>query len=226
MEEVEKLKAELKQMQLERDYEVQRLTGLLHSLKNRTMPHEDVREFQLKFGWYLPSSPMVIVDPELNQARIDLIHEELKELVDAIDAKDLAGQADALVDLVYVALGFANLLGLGPAWQELWDDVQRANWSKERGVGKRGHAHDVVKPPGWVGPRTEQILAKYTGGVDHSTAGHQHALPFERPKFCAVTVDTDKGPVTCGQEVFATTSGDVCSNGHGGGPTFEVPGAE
>lgn len=50
-------------------------------------------------------------------------------------------------------------------WDELWTDVQRANMSKVRAErpsdSKRGSVWDVVKPAGWIAPRTEEILAKY-----------------------------------------------------------------
>ena len=37
---------------------------------------------------------------------------------------------DALIDLTYVAMGTAYMMGL--PWQDLWDEVQRANMSKVR----------------------------------------------------------------------------------------------
>lgn len=50
-------------------------------------------------------------------------------------------------------------------WDELWNDVQRANMSKVRATdpsaSKRGSAWDVVKPIGWVPPRTEELVAKF-----------------------------------------------------------------
>lgn len=50
-------------------------------------------------------------------------------------------------------------------WDELWEDVQRANMSKERalraGDSKRGSTWDVIKPQGWVSPRTAEIIAKH-----------------------------------------------------------------
>lgn len=73
------------------------------------------------------------------------------------EPQSLAGQADALVDIVYVALGTAVQLGLTSVWHRLWDDVQRANLAKVRGASDRAHT-DVVKPPGWMPPRTDDIL--------------------------------------------------------------------
>lgn len=72
---------------------------------------------------------------------------------------DLAGQADALVDLVYVALGTAVMMGL--PWQELWSDVHAANLRKVRGRTKRDMPLDLMKPEGWVGPQTASILGHH-----------------------------------------------------------------
>lgn len=50
-------------------------------------------------------------------------------------------------------------------WNKLWDDVQRANMSKERALkasdSKRGSTWDVVKPKGWIPPRTEEIVNSF-----------------------------------------------------------------
>lgn len=72
---------------------------------------------------------------------------------------DLAGQADALVDLVYVALGTAVMMGL--PWQELWSDVHAANLRKVRGRTKRDMPLDLMKPEGWAGPQTASILGSH-----------------------------------------------------------------
>ena len=116
---------------------------------------KDVAKFQLKFGQLVYKHPGHLTHRKL-QERIDFLQEELDEFKKACDEQDLAEQADALVDLVYVALGTANMLGL--PFDELWSDVQRANMAKKRGVGKRGHLVDCIKPEGWVGPKTMDIL--------------------------------------------------------------------
>ena len=50
-------------------------------------------------------------------------------------------------------------------WDELWNDVQHANMSKERALkatdSKRGSTYDVIKPVGWVPPLTEEIIARH-----------------------------------------------------------------
>lgn len=103
------------------------------------------------------------VPEELAKLRRTLIEEELKEWLDAIEAGDIDEQADALVDLVYVVMGTAQVYGF--PWHELWNDVQRANMTKKRAEAdgsnsKRGNGFDAYKPEGWIGPRTHDIMLK------------------------------------------------------------------
>ena len=62
--------------------------------------------------------------------RVSLLAEELKELEDAIDNKDLVEIADALCDLQYVLSGAILEFGLGEKFKSLFDEVQRSNMSK------------------------------------------------------------------------------------------------
>lgn len=131
---------------------------------------KDVGDFHAKFTLLQATAPSLLTQRKL-QERIEFMQEELDEFImacainpttwepDKERDQDLPGQADALVDLVYVALGTAQMLGL--PWQELWNDVQRANMAKVRGTTHRGHAVDVTKPQGWVGPQGAAILQRH-----------------------------------------------------------------
>ncbi len=121
----------------------------------------DVKDFNEKFGLihHATMRPPVHLTKRKLRERFECMYEELAEFQEAIDTQDLEAQADALIDLVYFAIGTAVMLNL--PWQELWDDVHRANMAKERGVTKRGHKVDLVKPEGWVGPRTGDILRSH-----------------------------------------------------------------
>ena len=119
---------------------------------------DDVYAFHEKFDLLRHSSPVHLTQRKLDE-RVECMQEELTEFSTAVQTQDLAAMADALVDLVYFALGTAVMLGL--PWVELWDDVQRANMGKVRGETKRGHRVDVTKPPSWKGPRTREILDKF-----------------------------------------------------------------
>lgn len=118
---------------------------------------DDVRTLHAKFDLGIATTPSLESKQKLNE-RLDFLFEELEEMDKAYRTGDFPGIADALVDLVVVALGTAIQLGL--PWDELWNDVQRANLAKVRGVGPRGHAVDLIKPEGWVPPQTLEILRK------------------------------------------------------------------
>ena len=102
---------------------------------------------------YEGSNPRLLTIDEL-KFRSKFMREEFNEFMDAAGHEDLAGMADALVDLVYVAMGTAHMMGL--PWETLWSEVQRANMQKERAVrveqSKRGSTLDVIKPDGWTPP--------------------------------------------------------------------------
>lgn len=124
---------------------------------------QDVRDFHRKFN--VPSRKLGTgpghVSLRTLRQRGDHLREELDEFVRAALIQDLAGMADALVDLVYVAKGTAIMLGL--PWERLWNEVQTANMAKEPRRTKR-HDHDVVKPDGWQPPDIAGTLQ--TAGYD------------------------------------------------------------
>lgn len=58
------------------------------------------------------------------------MQEELDELKEAIEAKDITGVADALSDLQYVLSGAILEFGLADKFKALFEEVQRSNMSK------------------------------------------------------------------------------------------------
>lgn len=128
---------------------------------------DDVGDFHERFGldnvtWHDPGERDVPVD--LMAFRIKFLTEELVELQDAWVANSRVDMFDALLDLVYVAMGTAHLMGL--PWQAGWDEVQRANMTKVRAASdgtdsKRSSGWDVIKPPGWTPPDLESVLTPY-----------------------------------------------------------------
>ena len=125
----------------------------------------DVGRFHEKFELpHFPQARLIMPPADVFGFRFKFMNEELMEFFDAFVANDLAGMADALADLVYVALGTAHLCGL--PFNEVWAEVQRANMTKERRTqdgsldprSKRKHSLDVVKPAGWKPPDIAGIL--------------------------------------------------------------------
>jgi len=88
-----------------------------------------VAEFHRTFQHPIEDHP-VIPSKERCNLRISLIREELSELEDAIEKRDLVQIADALCDLQYVLTGAVLEFGLGEKFRDLFDEVQRSNLSK------------------------------------------------------------------------------------------------
>jgi len=113
----------------------------------------DVCHFHEKFD--IPQTEMSSFLPkDMMQFRVEFLKEEVEEFVDAYMTDNVYKAFDALIDLVYVALGTAYMMNL--PWNVGWQHVQDANMRKERAKtvaeSKRGTTIDVVKPEGWVAP--------------------------------------------------------------------------
>lgn len=126
---------------------------------------QDIKAFHEKFGLAYDGPPRELPD-DVRGFRFKFLQEELEEYRQALLDCDLEGQLDALVDLVYVALGTAYLAGL--PFDAAWNEVQAANMRKVKagpnGEGsKRGSPHDVVKPQFWQGPDIARVLREAQG---------------------------------------------------------------
>lgn len=132
-----------------------------------TTNFEDVQFFHRKFDVGTPDSHPHLIPEDVWHFRQKFLHQELAEIEEAYEQKDLAKFFDGLIDLVYVLLGTADLASL--PWQAGWDEVQRANLEKQRAASAeqsqqltgRGHHLDVIKPPGWTPPDIAGILDSY-----------------------------------------------------------------
>lgn len=132
--------------------------AMLHGL---TLPQlvRDVRTFNERFGLPRPAKSTDL-DDKLSDFRYNFMVEELEEYNLANCADDRESQLDALVDLVYVAIGTAVMAGWD--FEEAWRRVHAANMkkvpAKSADESKRGHALDVVKPVGWVAPDLSDLV--------------------------------------------------------------------
>jgi len=109
---------------------------------------EDNEKFQSKFGF-----DKVPFDEDKLNFRNDLLSEEYFEIQKALDERNAEEWVDGHVDIIVIALGNLKLAGVDP--QKAWDEVVRANMSKERGVKpgrEQSGGFDVIKPEGWTGP--------------------------------------------------------------------------
>lgn len=120
---------------------------------------KDIDNFHKKYGFEKNEKIDIPSNSELINFRTAFLMEELAEYTNAITKKDAAGALDALVDIVYIALGTAWLFNL--PFEKAWNEVQKANMSKIRAkdkTGKRGTKFDVVKPKDWKAPNIEKII--------------------------------------------------------------------
>ena len=120
---------------------------------------KDIDNFHKKYGFEKNEKIDIPNNSELINFRNAFLMEELAEYTNAITKKDAAGALDALVDIVYIALGTAWLFNL--PFEKAWNEVQKANMSKIRAkdkTGKRGTKFDVVKPKDWKAPNIEKII--------------------------------------------------------------------
>lgn len=117
----------------------------------------DIEDFQKRMGYHYSGEPRIIPE-SLQLDGIRHLHEELQEYIDSVNAGDLAGALDALVDIVYVAKGLAYKHGF--PWGEAWQAVQKANMSKMPAPSVEGGKGGVVKPEGWEAPDIRSIVEK------------------------------------------------------------------
>lgn len=116
-----------------------------------------VKEFHKAFNHPYSDKP-TLIDMNLAQKRYDWMKEEIDEFLEAVENRDIYEQADAMIDLIYFALGTLVVLGVTPA--EVFKVVQNANMSKLWEDGKprfREGDGKVIKPPTWEDPHDKIV---------------------------------------------------------------------
>jgi predicted HAD superfamily Cof-like phosphohydrolase len=86
-----------------------------------------VKTFMETFGQEVKTKPSFSSD-KINNLRYDLIKEELEELKEAMENKDLLEVADALTDILYVTYGAGHAFGID--LDKCFEEVQNSNMSK------------------------------------------------------------------------------------------------
>ena len=119
---------------------------------------EKVKQFMQTFGQEVKTKAS-FSDEKTNQLRLDLISEELEELKNAMESKDLLEVADALTDILYVTYGAGHAFGIN--LDKCFDEVQNSNMSK---LGKNGkpiynESGKVMKGPDYFKPDLSQFLS-------------------------------------------------------------------
>lgn len=115
---------------------------------------EDVRVFNKTFGRDVPDKP-VLLSYEVAEKRYEWILEEINEFMVAAIERDIVEMADAIIDIIYHALGVLTEMGIQP--DPLFKIVQNANMSKLWPDGK-SHCNKwgkLIKPSGWKDPHNK-----------------------------------------------------------------------
>ena len=117
---------------------------------------EKVGIFMKTFGQEVKQSPSFSSD-KINELRLNLIKEELNELIEAMNNKDLVEVADALTDILYVTYGAGHAFGIN--LDKCFEEVQNSNMSKLDHNGEPIYNDNgkVMKGPNYFKPN----LSKY-----------------------------------------------------------------
>ena len=116
-----------------------------------------VGTFMKTFGQEVKTKPSFSSD-KINKLRIDLIKEELEELTQGMNDKDLLEVADALTDILYVTYGAGHAFGID--LDRCFDEVQNSNMSKldENGKPIYNESGKVMKGPNYFKPDLSKFV--------------------------------------------------------------------
>ena len=119
---------------------------------------ERVKKFMETFGQEIREKAS-FPDDKVSSLRYDLIKEELNELREAIDKKDLKEVADALTDILYVTYGAGHAFGIN--LDRCFEEVQNSNMSKLGDDGKPiyNDKGKVMKGPNYFKPNLNKFVA-------------------------------------------------------------------
>ena len=118
---------------------------------------KDIQDMQYKYGvhkWIHDNRDNTDNLRKYLEFRIDFLREELDETDAALVSMDAEEIVDGLIDLCVVAIGTLDAFGVDP--YKAWDEILRANLSKEVGVKPERPnpmgLPDLIKPEDWEGP--------------------------------------------------------------------------
>ena len=113
--------------------------------------------FMKTFGQEVKDKPSFSTD-KINKLRLDLIKEDLNELIEAMNNKDLLEVADALTDIIYVTYGAGHAFGIN--LDKCFEEVQNSNMSKLDDNGKPIYNEHgkVMKGPNYFKPDLTKFI--------------------------------------------------------------------
>ena len=123
-----------------------------------------VRKFHIAFNHPVADSPVNLSD----ERAIKRSGWMLEELTEFTTAETVVDRADAMIDLIYFALGTLVEMVVKPG--KLFEIVQAANMAKLHADGKPRYRADnkIIKPEGWAAPEP-QIQAEIERQIQNAT---------------------------------------------------------
>ena len=118
---------------------------------------QKVKTFMTTYGQEIKESAS-FPDENIIELRVKLIKEELEELEQALNDKNLLEVADALTALLYVTYGAGHSFGID--LDACFEEVQRSNMSKldENGKPIFNEYGKVMKGPNFSKPNLKQYI--------------------------------------------------------------------
>ena len=119
---------------------------------------KSVKKFMELFGQEIKEKAS-FPDDKITSLRYELIKEELGELKEAMDKKDIKEVADALTDILYVTYGAGHAFGID--LDKCFEEVQNSNMSKLGDDGKPiyNEKGKVLKGPNYFKPDLKKFVA-------------------------------------------------------------------
>ena len=119
---------------------------------------ESVKKFMETFGQEIREKAG-FPNEKITTLRYDLIKEELDELKEAMENKDIKEVADALTDILYVTYGAGHAFGVN--LDKCFKEVQNSNMSKLDSDGKPIYDDKgkVMKGPNYFKPDLSKFVA-------------------------------------------------------------------
>ena len=119
---------------------------------------QSVKKFMQTFGQEVRTKASFQENKKI-ALRLSLIKEELAELEEAIEKKDIKEAADALTDILYVTYGAGHAFGID--LDRCFEEVQKSNMSKLADDGKPIYNDQgkVMKGPNYFKPNLSKFIA-------------------------------------------------------------------
>jgi len=125
-------------------------------LKSKSLIFQDVVQFNKEIIGTERRGYIGCLSDERLDFAVKVLTEEIDEFIQAHGSKDQVAAIDAMIDLIYYALGRLYELGLSAEnFAHVWTNVHEANMKKKKGDKGRGTNQDAIKPEGWTEPKID-----------------------------------------------------------------------